>query len=126
MQLCVRSVGNADCVKPQPCAAHAALWINKYTLPRADKAHVHALLRVCVNGGCRRRFTPALQAAYRHMTAFQRDFWRRKARHMQVIFFVRVGAFYELYDVRLRQPPFWHLTFLAGTTSSAAGPLSLE
>ncbi len=37
------------------------------------------------------------------MTAFQRDFWHRKARHMQVVFFVRVGAFYELYDVRLRQ-----------------------
>ena len=35
------------------------------------------------------------------MTAFQRDFWRRKARHMQLVFFVRVGAFYELYDVRL-------------------------
>ena len=34
------------------------------------------------------------------MTAFQRDFWRRKARHMQVVFFMRVGAFYELYDVR--------------------------
>ena len=38
------------------------------------------------------------------MTAFQRDFWRRKARHMHVVFFVRVGAFYELYDVRLHQP----------------------
>ena len=42
-----------------------------------------------------------LQAAYQQMTAFQRNFWRRKARHMQMVFFMRVGAFYdELYDVR--------------------------
>ena len=34
------------------------------------------------------------------MTAFQRCFWQKKRRHMDVIFFVRVGAFYELYDVR--------------------------
>ena len=34
------------------------------------------------------------------MTDFQRCFWAKKARHMDLIFFVRVGAFYELYDVR--------------------------
>ena len=35
------------------------------------------------------------------MTAFQRCFWQKKRRHMDVVFFVRVGAFYELYDVRV-------------------------
>ncbi len=40
------------------------------------------------------------QDAFRRMTAFQRSFWQKKRRHMDVVFFVRVGAFYELYDVR--------------------------